>query len=125
MNYDREGAGEVARQWMLQEGGRAPGFSGAYIAGSTNWLPDDADLIPASDLDVIVVTSDRSQAGWPDWSWNSSSTLIHLLTFQPPAPTPAWSIRCSSPTTFGSSMSSINKEVALHDQLMACLFAAG
>src|SRR6185437_11047260 len=38
---------------------------------------------------------------WPDWSWNSSSTLIHLLTFQPPAPTPAWSIRCSSPTTFG------------------------
>ena len=48
---------------MLQEGCRAPGFFGAYVTGSTNWLPDDADLIPASDLDMMVVTSDRNQAG--------------------------------------------------------------
>jgi len=54
---------KVARQRMLQEGRRAPGFFGAYVAGSTNWLPDDADLIPASDLDMMVVTSDRNQEG--------------------------------------------------------------
>lgn len=34
-----------------------PGYQGAYLAGSTTWLPDDAALAPASDVDVVVVVS--------------------------------------------------------------------
>src|SRR5438034_10164895 len=45
----------VAREWVLEEGRHLPGFYGAYYAGSTNWLPDDATLPAASDLDVNVV----------------------------------------------------------------------
>lgn len=48
---------------MIQEGSRLPGFCGAYAAGSTNWLPDDADLPTASDLDIMVVLSERNQTG--------------------------------------------------------------
>jgi hypothetical protein len=34
----------VARQWVIEEASNVPGFHGAYFAGSTNWLPDDAAL---------------------------------------------------------------------------------
>jgi hypothetical protein len=55
-------AREAARQWMVQEGIRIPGFCGAYIAGSTNWLPEDADLPTTCDLDIMVVLADQNQA---------------------------------------------------------------
>jgi hypothetical protein len=45
----------AARQWVLEEGARLPGFRGAYYAGSATWLPDDAELAPSSDLDVMLV----------------------------------------------------------------------
>lgn len=54
---------EVAGEWMVQEGSRLPGFCGAYTAGSTNWLPDDAELPDASDLDIMVILSERNRAG--------------------------------------------------------------
>ena len=41
-------AREVARQRAIEEGSSLPGFCGAYTAGSTNWLPDDADLATTS-----------------------------------------------------------------------------
>ena len=50
-------AKDVARQWVIEEGSKAPGFHGAYFAGSTNWLPDDAPLPAASDLDVNLVVT--------------------------------------------------------------------
>lgn len=56
-------AREAARQWMVEEASGIPGFCGAYTAGSTNWLPDDADLTTASDLDIMVVLADQNQAG--------------------------------------------------------------
>ena len=56
-------AREAARQWMVQEAGRIPGFWAAYTAGSTNWLPDNADLPAASDVDVMVVLADGEQVG--------------------------------------------------------------
>jgi hypothetical protein len=59
-------AREVARQWMVEEASAIPGFCGAYTAGSTNWLPDDADLATTSDLDIIVVLADQTQAGGRD-----------------------------------------------------------
>ncbi len=55
----------VARRWVLDEGYRVPGFWGAYYAGSTNWLPDDAALPPTSDLDVAVVLDEATPPGKP------------------------------------------------------------
>ena len=45
----------VARHWARAEAGRVPGVHGAYIAGSVNWLPDDAPLPATSDLDINLV----------------------------------------------------------------------
>ncbi|HZU13414.1 MAG TPA: hypothetical protein VFB58_11290 [Chloroflexota bacterium] len=47
----------LARRWVLAEGSRIPGFHGAYLAGSINWLPDDAVLPATSDLDINVVVT--------------------------------------------------------------------
>ena len=54
-------AREAARQWVIEEASGIPGFCGAYTAGSTNWLPDDADLTTTSDLDIMVVLTDPNQ----------------------------------------------------------------
>lgn len=59
-------AKEIARQWAIEEASHLPGFCGAYRAGSTNWLPDDAELPATSDVDVWVVLSGsepRDKAG--------------------------------------------------------------
>ena len=50
-------AKEVARQWVIEEAEKMPGFYGAFYHGSTNWLPDDAALPATSDVDVMVVLS--------------------------------------------------------------------
>jgi hypothetical protein len=55
-------ARETARQWVNEEASRIPGFCGAYTIGSTNWLPDDANLMTTSDLDIMVVLTDPYQA---------------------------------------------------------------
>ncbi|MGA2808500.1 MAG: hypothetical protein ABSE87_10220 [Terracidiphilus sp.] len=55
-------AREAARQWVVEEAGSMPGFCGAYTAGSTNWLADDADVTATSDLDIMVVVSDPNPA---------------------------------------------------------------
>lgn len=52
---------ELARRWVVEEASRIPGFQAAYTAGSTNWLPDGADLPATSDFDVMVVLQDPSQ----------------------------------------------------------------
>jgi len=56
-------AREAARQWVIEHGSSTPGFRGAYTAGSTNWLPDDAALAATSDFDVMVVVENPSSAG--------------------------------------------------------------
>jgi hypothetical protein len=55
-------ARDAARQWVIEEASAIPGFRGAYTAGSTNWLPADADLATSSDLDIMVVLTDPNQA---------------------------------------------------------------
>ncbi|MHB0877515.1 MAG: hypothetical protein ACYC5O_15870, partial [Anaerolineae bacterium] len=50
-------AKDVARQWVVGEGTKTPGFHAAYFAGSANWLPDDASLPATSDLDVNVIVA--------------------------------------------------------------------
>jgi hypothetical protein len=160
-------AREAARQWMVEEGSGIPGFCGAYTAGSTNWLPDDADLTTASDLDIMVALADQNQAGRRG-KFIYHDTLLEVSylrndQFQSPdqvlgdyhlAPsfrttrimldplgllTPLLAAvsrdyakrqwvrrRCNNARgkTF-EYLRSINEETALHDQVMACLFAAG
>lgn len=55
-------ARDLARQWVREEVGKAPGFCGAFYHGSTNWLPDDAALPAASDVDVMVVFAEPPPA---------------------------------------------------------------
>ena len=51
-------AKDVARQWVTDEASKAPGFYGAFYAGSTNWLPDEAVFPSTSDVDLWVVLAD-------------------------------------------------------------------
>ena len=53
----------VAREWVEIEAGRLPGFRGALWHGSILSLPDDAELPPSSDIDIVVVVDDP--AGQP------------------------------------------------------------
>jgi hypothetical protein len=47
-------AKEIAREWVTREGTRLPGFAGAFLHGSINWLGDDDEIEPTSDLDVMI-----------------------------------------------------------------------
>lgn len=57
-----QGARDVARAWVRDEAEGLPGFAGAYFAGSTNGLPDDATLPVTSDLDVMIVVDGAEPA---------------------------------------------------------------
>jgi hypothetical protein len=48
----------VAARWIAEHAASIPGFAGAFVSGSAAWLPGDAELPPASDVDVMVVTAD-------------------------------------------------------------------
>jgi hypothetical protein len=160
-------AREAARQWMVEEVSCIPGFCGAYTAGSTNWLPDDANLTTASDLDIMVVLADQNQAGRRE-KFIYHDTLLEVSylrsdQFQSPdqilsdyhlAPSfrttkimldPLGHLtqllaavsrdyakrqwvrqRCANARDkILGLLRSINEETALHDQVIACLFAAG
>jgi hypothetical protein len=160
-------AREVARQWMVEEARGMPGFCGAYTAGSTNWLPDDADLTLASDLDIMVVLADQNQAGGRNKfiyhdillevsylrkdQFQSPDQVLsdyHLapsfrtakIMFDPSGHlTPLLAAvsrdytkrqwvrrRCANAREkILGTLRSIDAEAALHDQVIACLFAAG
>lgn len=51
-------AKEAAREWVGEYAGEVPGFAGAFFHGSVNWLCDDDNLAPTSDLDVMIVLAD-------------------------------------------------------------------
>jgi hypothetical protein len=51
-------ATSIARQWALEVGSHLPGFRGAFLHGSLNWLPANAEISPTSDVDVMVVLAD-------------------------------------------------------------------
>ena len=46
----------AAARWVTDHAAALPGFAGAFLSGSTVWLPDDAGLPRSSDVDVTVVT---------------------------------------------------------------------
>ena len=45
-------AKKVAREWVLERVHEVPGLWGVIFGGSINWLPDDADFGPYSDVDL-------------------------------------------------------------------------
>lgn len=47
----------AAIEWVEHNVAEVRGFQGAYLAGSTVGLPDDAELAATSDVDIMVVTS--------------------------------------------------------------------
>jgi len=166
-------ARDVARQWMVEEASHIPGFCAAYTAGSTNWLPDDAKMTPASDLDVMVVLADQSVVADQCQASNRGKFIYHetLLEvsylrkdqFQSPeqvlsdyhlAPSFRTTkvlldpFNCLTPLLAAVSrnyakrqwvqrrcanardkvlkhLRSIKEQSAFHDQVIACLFAAG
>ncbi|MEU2670486.1 hypothetical protein ABZ622_16730 [Streptomyces sp. NPDC007164] len=50
-------ARSAAVQWVTEHARPDPGFRGAFFSGSTVGLPEDAELSPYSDVDVVVVTA--------------------------------------------------------------------
>jgi hypothetical protein len=58
-------AREIAAGWVAEDGARTPGFVGAFLHGSINWLPDDAELPTTSDLDVMLVLAGDAPAQKP------------------------------------------------------------
>jgi hypothetical protein len=53
-------------QWHLagvaEHAAKTANFAGTFFSGSTIWLPGGAELPPASDIDVMVVTTDAEPA---------------------------------------------------------------
>ncbi|MFC3986191.1 hypothetical protein [Streptosporangium jomthongense] len=49
----------VAERWVAEHSSDIPDFAGAFLSGSTAWLPAEAELSPSSDVDVMVVLSAR------------------------------------------------------------------
>lgn len=58
-------AKDVARRWVIEEASKVPGFDGAFFAGSTNWLADDAVLPATSDVDVTVALTNPNPPSSP------------------------------------------------------------
>ena len=54
-------AKEVALQWVTEVAEELPGFGGAFFHGSVNWMPDQAELLATSDLDIMVVIDAANQ----------------------------------------------------------------
>src|SRR5262245_7015669 len=47
----------AAADWVFRYAQNRTGFRGAYLGGSTISLPDDAELVATSDLDVLIVAA--------------------------------------------------------------------
>lgn len=51
-------ARNAARAWVSRHGREFAGYRGAYLAGSTCWLPEGTPLAPGTDTDVMLVIGD-------------------------------------------------------------------
>ncbi|HEY3267817.1 MAG TPA: hypothetical protein VGM37_12880 [Armatimonadota bacterium] len=58
-------AKRAAERRAAAEAARLPGFVGTFRHGSVNWLPEDADLPPTSDVDVMVVLEGQNPPDRP------------------------------------------------------------
>lgn len=58
---------ELARQWVLAEGMRIPGFVGAHLLGSLDALPAEADFPLHRDVDIKIVLADGERGNQAVW----------------------------------------------------------
>ncbi|MEU9891778.1 hypothetical protein [Sphaerisporangium sp. NPDC051011] len=72
----------VAARWVREHASTAPDFAGAFLSGSSVWLPEDAELPAASDIDVMVVTTaPRPPAKLGKFSWDGVLLEVTYLTW--------------------------------------------
>lgn len=55
----------TAAAWVARHARPGAGFRGAYFSGSTVGLPDNAELPPSSDIDIVVVTAEDDPPAKP------------------------------------------------------------
>ncbi|MFF2961954.1 hypothetical protein ACFVT1_24150 [Streptomyces sp. NPDC057963] len=55
----------AAARWVEEHARPDSGFRGAYFSGSTVGLPDEAELSPFSDVDIVVVTAEHDPPDKP------------------------------------------------------------
>ncbi|MEU9619193.1 MULTISPECIES: hypothetical protein [unclassified Streptomyces] len=55
----------AAARWVEEHARSDSGFRGAYFSGSTVGLPDEAELSPFSDVDIVVVTAEHDPPDKP------------------------------------------------------------
>ncbi|MFZ1991120.1 MAG: hypothetical protein WAW96_15285 [Alphaproteobacteria bacterium] len=55
-------AKRAARDWVLSEAAKLPGFAGAYLSGSILQHGDEETFPPSSDVDITIVVSGASPA---------------------------------------------------------------
>jgi hypothetical protein len=58
-------ARSAATRWVAEHARPEAAFRGAYLSGSTVGLPDDAELPPSSDIDIVVVTAEDEPPAKP------------------------------------------------------------
>jgi hypothetical protein len=58
-------AKRIAREWVREVAVHDPHFVGAVLHGSVNWMEDEAELAPSSDLDVLVIRDGDDDAVKP------------------------------------------------------------
>jgi hypothetical protein len=74
-------AKDRAARWVIEEASKASGFYGAYFAGSTNWMADDAPFPASSDVDVkVVVENPKSFDSFPDLQQRTEQLKVLLPT---------------------------------------------
>lgn len=55
----------IAKAWIDAVAANDPHFLGAVLHGSVNWMADNAELAPTSDLDVLVIRNGDNNAAKP------------------------------------------------------------
>ncbi|MFI7446361.1 hypothetical protein ACIBQX_02575 [Nonomuraea sp. NPDC049714] len=96
-----ERARRIARQWVLDEGARLPGFAGALLTGSALWAHPDTTLPDSSDVDVLVVLNTPSPppAAGGKFLYDGVLLEVSFLSWQDLAPTANPEGRDPGPTT--------------------------
>ena len=69
-------AKQIARRWVFMEAKNLSGFTGAYFAGSVNWMNDDAPLPVTSDVDIAIVVDADEVANHRQRKFRFEGTLL-------------------------------------------------
>ena len=71
----------LAARWVAEHGAATAGFVGAFLSGSTVWLPDAAELAAASDVDVMLVTTQEAPPKLGKFRWEGLLIEVTYLSW--------------------------------------------